>query len=141
MYDPSLFFFRLTMSKIKFIVYTPAYVENSGGVMVLHNLAKNLKELNHDVKIITFENTSPKNILCSDYGTKKDVTDDSIVIYPEVVRGNPLNATHVIRWILCDLGKNTSVDIYKTWAKTDMVYYYSSYNSNNHKKLNYLFSL
>jgi len=129
------------MNKIHFIVYTPAYVENSGGVMVLYNLARNLKELDHDVKIITFENMCPQNILCNNYGTTKDITDESIVIYPEVIRGNPLNAKRVIRWILCDLGKHTSVDIYKTWSKSDMVYYYSSYNSNNHKKLNYLFSL
>lgn len=126
---------------MRFIVYTPAYVENSGGVMVLYNLARNLRDTGNEVFIITFENRNPQNILCNNYGSQVDVTDESIVIYPEVVVGNPLNAKRVIRWILCDLGKNCSPHIYKTWDKTDIVYYYSSYNSNNHKNLKYLYSL
>ena len=126
---------------MKFRVFTYDYGTTSGGVMVLYKLANDLITLGHEVKLFDAHNKQIKNPLCSNY-SQTYASEDEIVIYPEVVVGNPLKAIRVIRWILCDLGKNCSSDIYKSWSKSDVVYHYSSYNSSvSNKEIRSLFTM
>lgn len=123
--------------KIKFRIFTPEFNTNCGGITVLYVLARELNILGFESKIITFSGSCPINIIYNNY-TNKDDVNDCIIIYPEIVRGNPLKVKKIIRWMLCDLGKNCDINIYKSWNKTDIIYYYSSYTSakNNIKYLN-----
>lgn len=111
----------------KFLIFTPSYNENSGGVVVLHKLCHVLNELGYEsyVKPYTYSYEVKKNnwkqfiwrlikwsLLSSIRGFKINPAfntpvfegdtagDDCIVIYPEVVFGNPLNARNVVRWLL-----------------------------------------
>lgn len=124
---------------MKFRIYTPAFSDNSGGIMVLYKLAKDLHDMGHDSKLISWSDR-PENAIYNTY-TDNDDVNDCVVVYPEIVSGNPLNASKIIRWILCELGKNCDGEIYKTWNDTDMIYHYSSYNKDNKQNLKFLFSL
>ena len=45
-----------------------------------------------------------------------------------------LKANYIVRWILCELGINSSHNIYTTWGKDDFVYHYCTYNPNEDVK-------
>lgn len=111
--------------KQKFVIYTPPYDENVGGIIVLHKLAQLLRELGVEVYLWHFENpfsifplkkkTLEKKFrywrqrrldsfrYASPYSLpiarKRDVAD-AVVVYPEVVAKNPLKADKVVRWLL-----------------------------------------
>lgn len=106
------------------LIYAPFHCDHrSGGIVVLYYLASLLKKKGLDVKIY---NTSPnKNEFFSEFTTTFD-NENTVVIYPEVIYNNPLNAKNVIRWILAEVGKNTTADINKTWGKNDLCYYFLS---------------
>lgn len=72
---------------MKFLVYAPLYNEKSAGIMMLYTLNDELKRLGYESEIILI-------------GEIFSVPDDAIVIYPEVVDGNPLFAKNVVRYFL-----------------------------------------
>ena len=113
--------------KLKFRIYTPIYNEKSGGIMVLHKLCEKILSFGHECKLITMSNTIVNDNYKQHYTNKNDI-EDTIVIYPEITSGNPLNAKKIIRWILCELGRNCDKNIYKTWNNNDIIYFYSSFN-------------
>lgn len=81
-------------------VVAPPYTHASSGVRVLYKLMDSLIERGHELKL----------------------TPDSIVIYPDVTKGNPLRAKNVVRYLLAPAGKyGGSV----TFPRTDMVWGYS----------------
>ena len=129
---------------MKFIIYTPFYDENIGGIIVLHKLGQLLRELG--IETYLWHDTNPysvnsrkllarkyrywkrsvfnKDCFVSPYilpiARKKDL-QDAIVIYPEVTAGNPLMAKHVVRWLLYKPGAHTGVIDYDA---TDLFFYY-----------------
>lgn len=129
---------------MKFVIYTPPYDENSGGVIVLHKLAQLLRELG--IEIYLWHDRNPCSVtslrlLARKYrywrkrffnrdryispyilpiARKKDL-QDAIVIYPEVTAGNPLMAKNVVRWLLYKPGAHTGVIDYDA---TDLFFYY-----------------
>jgi hypothetical protein len=114
-------------NKIKFRIYTPEYNDASGGIIVLHLLCEKIISNGYDCKLISMNDNIPENKYKKIYTYKNDI-QDSIVIYPEIISGNPLNAKKVIRWILCELGSNCDRNIYKTWDKNDIIYFYATFN-------------
>ncbi len=115
-----------------FLIYSPEYSERWGGVIALHKLAKILS-INHNVYITsnsTLSNSSVK--LINEISAKRLIelenllpeNDEYIVIYPEVVFGNPLNAKKVIRWILYHPGVNGGDTKYD---KNELIFTYSKY--------------
>ena len=120
--------------KSKFIVYAPGHLEDSGGIIALHKLCNvlnqigeeaylypmvpsfeinhgNLEELGMYMRAICeISNTAyyrthpdlPSRIITPQ--AKFVVPDDYVVIYPEIVFGNPLRAKHVVRWLLNNPG-------------------------------------
>lgn len=70
---------------MKFKIWSPPYNQFSGGIVALHNLADNLRMLGEEVTI----------------DDKFYAVDgDTLVVYPEIIIGNPIGAKHVMRWIL-----------------------------------------
>jgi hypothetical protein len=123
---------------MNFIIYSYNYLESSGGITALYNLAKCLNEIpNVSAKIFDHYNYKIQNSYCCNFAETTDVTDETIVVYPEVVWGNPLNAKKIVRWILAPIGMNSDINIKDTWGKTDLVYYFNSepkINENSEKR-------
>lgn len=79
-------------------IYAPPYQQNSGGIKVLYKLNELLNERGINSSILTWG---------------EDLEDkDSIVVYPEVIKGNPLNAKHVVRYVLYYPGVNGGDKVY-----------------------------
>ncbi|WP_312188627.1 WavQ [Leclercia sp.] len=117
---------------MKIIVCAPSYDENSGGAIVLHRLCAIINEYNIGNAYIAplnpayLTNGKVKKYFSyiwwalknqSEFKLNKnwktpllkenEISDDDIVIYPEVVLGNPLHANNVVRWLLHQPGFHT----------------------------------
>ena len=88
----------------KFHFHIPNYVENSNGILTLWEAAYQFS-LVREVTVSSFyhgENRSYsiperyRHLVKSD----ADLTDETIVIYPDAAQGNPLNAQNVARYML-----------------------------------------
>lgn len=86
-----------------YIIWVPPF-SKSAGVRALYKLADELIKLNFTVFLFC---KSPNKLNYS-YITKKEIKSlrkMAIVIYPEIVKGNPLKIEKVVRWILYFPGK------------------------------------
>lgn len=110
----------------KFIIYAPRYRNESGGSIVLHKLCDTLNRLGYVAKLWPlwkprFSLRTPISSLPNGtayYGSrmyrgpyivndhydtpiaKASDIEDSVVVYPEIVSGNPLGAHRYVRWFL-----------------------------------------
>lgn len=109
----------------RYIVAAPSYSPENGGAIFLHELAHQLVALGQQAALWPM-NHMPNGLLRRQIPavwrrpsllwrapgfaqaegrdipvvSRHDIRRDDIVVYPEVVLGNPLAARHVIRWLL-----------------------------------------
>jgi hypothetical protein len=90
-------------------VYCPPWVEWSAGIRVLHYLCHELNEASFEAYLAIHgpikgddSNVNLNTPVLSEQLVRKHLLEGkrAIAIYPESVLGNPLGATHSIRWIL-----------------------------------------
>ena len=127
-------------NKYKIIIYTPPFNISSGGIVVMHYLAKIINDYNHPnfyAKLFINSNLRYKNIFCNDFAEINEINDNTIVIYPETITGNPLNCKNVVRWILLELGIEMSSDHYKSWNQNSLIYFWEPKDKINSKILRY----
>lgn len=111
-----------------FIIYTYDYNPGVGGIKVMHKLC-HLLNTNGYTSYLMPIHINENFYTCADYNTPLitqevlDNLDDTIVVYPEGIKQNPLNAKNVVRWIL---GPSNPGD-YNTYAPSDIVYWYMDY--------------
>lgn len=98
-----------------FVVSTPSYSDFCGGCVVLHRLCDRLNTIYDDVRatpICYLVSLNPLNASAVNPGYKTPMlpqwmnASSGIVIYPEIVAGNPLKADRVVNWILYFPGVN-----------------------------------
>ncbi|WP_225547800.1 glycosyltransferase [Chromobacterium violaceum] len=86
-----------------YYICAPGFTRVSNGVRAMHLLCHYLNKLGEEAYVFTPE-TDPKlrtPYLTQDIVDRHKATKRSpIVVYPEVLHGNPLNATSVVRYIL-----------------------------------------
>lgn len=133
-------------TKLKFIIYTAQYDEKVGGAIALYKLGQVLRKKGFDVHIwpsatphvsefcttIFFKKLynrlkifllrlgnyrSPYNLDRASYFDLKD----AIVVYPEIIAGNPLNSRKVVRWFLHKPGYHTDEINY---GSNELYFYY-----------------
>lgn len=90
----------LHRSEPAFIVWAPPYTHRSSGIRALYRLCHHLNASGY-AAAMRGGGLPPNNWLTPFYNGK---INNSIVIYPEIVSGNPLKAKKVVRWVLNDPG-------------------------------------
>ena len=111
-----------------FIIYTYDYNPGVGGIKVMHKLCDLLNNNGFEAYLMPIHLTDDF-YTCSDYNTPLitqeilDDLDNTIVIYPEGIKYNPLNAKNIVRWIL---GPSRQEDA-ETYSKSDLIYWYMDY--------------
>jgi hypothetical protein len=126
----------------KFVIYTYDYSPGVGGIKVMHKLCDIINNSGFEAYLMPIH-IRDDFYTCSDYNTPlvtEDILnnlDNTIVIYPEGIQGNPLNAKNVVRWILGPFDEQSA----KTYSKNDLVYWYMDYYYNDYlgQKDNQLF--
>lgn len=101
-----------------FVIFAIPYTDKSGGAMFLHSLADELVRIGERAVIFPmhwkrrsylrelYQRTARRHRAGMMPGTsarlasRSDLLRDPIVVYPEIVAGNPLNAERVVRWLL-----------------------------------------
>jgi len=115
---------------MKFTVVTPSYRRNSGGVWILHFLCSQLKALGHEATVYIYSAEQVTN-----FGNAIGHDPDAIVIYPEVITNNPLNAKKVVRYLL---NKEAAIDGKPIeWGTKDFPMAYSKLYKNDCDTLYY----
>jgi hypothetical protein len=126
----------------KFVIYTYDYSPGVGGIKVMHKLCDMLNANGFEAYLMPIH-IRDDFYTCSDYNTPLitqeilDDLDNAVVIYPEGILYNPLNAKNVVRWILGPFDQNAA----GTYGKDDLIYWYMDYYYNDYlgQKSNQLF--
>ncbi|MCH0693911.1 WavQ [Escherichia coli] len=130
-------------------IYTNSYDENSGGSVVLHRLCHIINKYStHNAYLVKLDpfyygsRTIRKFLsklkweLYSKFRFKtnnewdtpvwlklNDFPSDSVVIYPEIINGNPLKIKNVVRWLLHQPGYHTNIVDY---GKNELYFKFNS---------------
>lgn len=86
----------------RFLVVAPSYRDTSGGRLVLHRLVDVLLRAGVDAALLPWKADDKGFAVCPRYRSvvASEARPDDVVIYPDVVNGNPLKARRSIRWLL-----------------------------------------
>ena len=108
-----------------YIIVAPNYVSNSAGIICLYRLCHDLNLRGYPSFIFGSQTTSEKYIapLLSSGDLSKWVLDRYVVVYPETVPGNPLNAKRVARWVLNKPGLLGGDRVY---SESELVFNYAN---------------
>ena len=109
----------MASKKLKYIVYTSSFDPDSGGSIFMHELAHTLNELGEEAYLWPMaplygisKRTRVKNLfdpprfetngsLNTPMARKRDLrAANTVMIYPEIVLGNPTGAQNIVRWLL-----------------------------------------
>lgn len=127
----------------KFMIVAPPFSERSGGVMVLHDLCEALNRMGYQAGIIFIHggNATEQNFqyaVSSDNSLYRkngdyyyineaeahDILVNGTVIYPDLIKGNPLGAKKTVRYVLNFNSLNFSGDFILSYSKI-----YSKYSN------------
>lgn len=88
------------MKKIPYLIISPPYHPSSAGVRMMHALCHHLNESGYEAYIgVDVVNPEWNEKMCPQERFARLVYE-GIIVYPEVVSGNPLGANVVVRYIL-----------------------------------------
>lgn len=111
---------------INFLIWAPEYTDKSGGIIALHKLADTIAKQGENSFIFsrkTFKGSLATLISDESRLANFDI-ENTMVIYPEIVTGNPFNYKFVTRWLLNTPGFIGGDGIYE---ETDLIYKYVDY--------------
>jgi O-antigen biosynthesis protein len=116
-----------------YVVWTPDYTPNSGGVKILHWFVHELNRLGHEAYVMWISG-QPKTNPEWNEPTAPPTLEDFIAVYPDTVVGDPLNAPVVARWALNVPGRLPTMALVRgqwmqfppgtppMWGKNDLIF-------------------
>ena len=120
---------RIYNDRIKIVLYIPTLSTGGcGGLEAMLRLAQKINQGDTSKIYAKIYNATAgikkNNPFCNDFASPHEINDRTIVIYPEVIKGNPLGAKNVIRWVLLDLGIEMPSNYYLNWRQKDLIYFW-----------------
>ncbi|UVJ45424.1 glycosyltransferase [Pseudomonas sp. LS1212] len=110
-----------------YYIYAPAYRETSSGVCVLHYLCHALNLSGHEAYVTGTDVVNPDlrtpvldNVMLARH---QGAGREPIMVYPEVVTGNPLGSQVVVRYLLNRDGFLTGKGV--EFGEDDLIFYYA----------------
>ena len=107
------------MENKPYVIYAPIY-SKSAGCRVLYRLAELLEQKGYEAYVFAPPSDDYKK--CN-YISHKEITEElrknAIIIYPEIVEGNPLQFQNVVRYVLYYPGKNGGRTVFH---KSELIY-------------------
>lgn len=115
----------------EFVIWAPAYRDDVGGIIALYELCDRLNRLGAPAAIWPRSKPLSFNLRAwlgyylkggwrGPTARRRDLKT-AVVVYPEIVAGNPLDSSKVVRWLLYTPGLHTgTVD----FGRNDPVFYY-----------------
>ncbi len=101
------------------------YDKSNGGIVVQYYLAEKLDLMGEQVRLFDRFKSTQNDFNINYYNNDFVLDDNTMVIYCEGIKENPLNAKNVTRWLLSELGMNVRSNSYKKWGHNDLVYYFN----------------
>ena len=112
---------------MKFVIHSPPWDGMSGGNNVLWNLGQILTEKGHDAKIwVENMNGQESNFIFRQCTDQIGFDEDTVVIYSEMIIGNPLCAKKIVRWVLY------GAHMYDQYDPNEIIYYFAPFCQNHH---------
>lgn len=130
-------------SQHPYYIHAPAYRETSSGIVVLHTLCHELNTRGHEAYVVGTPVVNPTMqtpVLTAEIvNSHRQRGLIPIVVYPEIVSGNPFGAQVCVRYILNNIGRLTGQPLNE--GKDDLIFYYSENFIGDKKKdeVDYLF--
>src|SRR6185295_8456760 len=92
----------MAMTAPQFVIYCPPYTEKSSGVRALHRLCHLLNTAGYRAVVHT-RTLGPHSVnkkWQTPLWSEGSTAESTVVIYPEIIVGNPLQAKRIVRWTL-----------------------------------------
>jgi len=116
--------------KKKIIFYPNVPLDmKTGGSVIQYYFSNILDKIGIQTRMVRNINSqiSNKNTMFNvNYYNNDFDLNDCVVIYIDTQLGNPLNAPHIVRWVLLELHPILSYFYALSWNKNDLVYYFNS---------------
>ena len=108
------------------IFTTGRFKRSSGGLVALHKLCHDLRMLG-EAAWVTHGPSEPTFQAPRRLPTARELHRDFIVVYPELVVGNPLGCPRVVRWLLNTPELTRSTGFYQREQASDLIFRFSNY--------------
>lgn len=117
----------------KFLISIDNFDPTSGGIVAMHKLCNDIIDLGREAYVTA--RSSHHKLNTPFIGSKEMKRDEWVVVYPEIVHGNPYNFKHVVRWVLNTPGVCGGVGsgFYEKKLESDLVFKYSPFFDYNGK--------
>lgn len=113
--------------KLTFIIDINCFLPSSGGIVALHTLCDRLRFLGEEA--FTLSDYTHPLLNAPKFDGRRLDKSKTVVVYPEIVLGNPHKAQNVVRWILNTPGECAGVTsgFYENLGAKDLIFKYSEY--------------
>ncbi|MEO2218733.1 hypothetical protein ABGV49_16855 [Chromobacterium vaccinii] len=109
-----------------YYIFAPRYTRTSNGIRALHLLCHYLNKMGEEAYMLTPETdpglTTPL-LNKKTVNRHKSVNRVPIIVYPEIIHGNPLNGSSVVRYVLNHIGLLGGP---QKFEKSDMLVYWAA---------------